>query len=356
MGLGSVRFPVKDIKGLGYIQRLLQSPGREFHALDLLSIAEPGTIKADMVVGPEETLPVGITIRRGLSGDAGEMLDAQAKRDYQRRLHELNELLEDQRERGNHERVDQIESEIADLSHEIRRGLGIGRRDRRAGSNAERARLNVTRAIKTGLEKISESDGELGALLERSIRTGSFCSYVPSPELQVIWEFSAEGAARESEQAAHPDITPPYVGGELIRAAGRFNWVLDSTPFVGRDLQRSILSRNLELTRSGSGRVVTISGEAGVGKTRLSREFCSIASKAGFLAMAGACHDDEDAVPFVPFVEILESALRQSSSPDAFRDAVGPDGAELVRFMPSLAARIPGMARPQEVAPQQSRR
>jgi hypothetical protein len=97
-------------------------------------------------------------------------------------------------------------------------------------------------------------------------------------------------------------------------------------------------------------------GEAGVGKTRLSREFCSIASRAGFLAMAGACHDAEDAVPFVPFVEILESALTQSSSPDAFRDAIGPDGAELVRLMPSLAARIPGMARPQEVTPQQSRR
>ena len=72
--------------------------------------------------------------------------------------------------------------------------------------------------------------------------------------------------------------------------------------------------------------------------------------------MAGTCHDAEDAVPFVPFLEILESALRQASSPDAFREAIGPDGAELVRFMPSLAARIPGLARPQEMAPQQSRR
>jgi predicted ATPase len=359
IGLGNAKFPVKDIKGLGYIQRLLQHPGREFHALDLLSIAEPSTIKADMVVGPEETLPVGITIRRGLSGDAGEMLDAQSKRDYQRRLHELTELLEDQRERGNHERVDQIESEIDDLNHEIRRGLGIGGRDRRAGSNAERARLNVTRAIKTALEKISESDGESGILLERSIRTGSFCSYAPGPELQVNWEFSAEGEGRESstteQQATHPDIVPTYADGEPTRP-GRFNWVLDSTPFVGRDPQRSILSRNLELARLGSGRVVTIGGEAGVGKTRLSREFCSIASKAGFLAMAGTCHDVEDAVPFVPFLEILESALRQASSPEAFREAIGPDGTELVRFMPSLAARIPGMARPQEMAPQQSRR
>ena len=126
VGLGTSRFPIKDIKGLGYIHRLLQHPGQEFHALDLLSSAGAGTITADTVVGPEEALPVGLAIRRGLSGDAGEMLDAQAKREYQRRLHELNELLEDQRERGNHERADQIESEIEFLTRTIVRARGIG--------------------------------------------------------------------------------------------------------------------------------------------------------------------------------------------------------------------------------------
>src|SRR5262249_1669517 len=155
IGLGASRFPIRDIKGLGYIQRLLQHPGREFHALDLLKTADPGAIKKDTVVGPEEALPVGITIRRGLSGDAGEMLDAQAKSEYQCRLDELNELLEDQRERGSQERAEQIESEIDILKREIGRALGIAGRARRAGSNAERARLNVTRAIKTALEKIS---------------------------------------------------------------------------------------------------------------------------------------------------------------------------------------------------------
>src|SRR5215469_18452914 len=128
IGLDASRFPLKNIKGLGYIQRLLQHPGREFHALDLLSSAGAGSARSDTLVGPEESLPVGITIRRRLSGDAGEMLDAQAKREYQRRLHELNELLEDQRERGNHERVDQIESEMEEITHELRRGLGLGRR------------------------------------------------------------------------------------------------------------------------------------------------------------------------------------------------------------------------------------
>ena len=91
IGLGDTRLPIKDIKGLGYIQRLLLHPNREFHALDLLGTASGGAPAADTIVGPEEALPVGITIRRGLTGDAGEMLDEQAKRDYTRCLKELNE-------------------------------------------------------------------------------------------------------------------------------------------------------------------------------------------------------------------------------------------------------------------------
>src|SRR5215469_5209645 len=349
IGYVDSRFLVRDLKGLGYLQHLLRYPNQEFHCLELLG--GMGTSDAE---GRQEDS--GSAVSRGDSisvyhpADSGPVVDDQARAEYKRKLVQLKEEQEDRLERGDEEAAERIQSTIDAIAHELGRAIGLGGRVRRMGSTSERARLNIGSAIRTALGKISEHDSGLGVILNRDIRTGTFCQYIPAPSDPIAWQFST------SEQAAHPDITPPYVGGELIRAAGRFNWVLDSTPFVGRDPQRSILLRNLELARSGSGRVVTIGGEAGVGKTRLSREFCSIASKAGFLAMAGACHDDEDAVPFVPFVEILESALRQSASPDAFRDAVGPDGAELVRFMPSLAARIPGMARPQEVAPQQSRR
>ena len=37
LGCGGPAFPLKDVKGLSYIQRLLQHPGEEFHSLDLLS-------------------------------------------------------------------------------------------------------------------------------------------------------------------------------------------------------------------------------------------------------------------------------------------------------------------------------
>lgn len=37
LGYNNADFSLKDIKGLGYIQRLLQHPGEEFHSLDLLN-------------------------------------------------------------------------------------------------------------------------------------------------------------------------------------------------------------------------------------------------------------------------------------------------------------------------------
>src|SRR5665213_2117074 len=64
IGLNGVTFPIKDFKGLGYIQYLLQHPGDEFHCLDLLGSVNAGPSIAPAEVGPEDTLPIGLTIRR----------------------------------------------------------------------------------------------------------------------------------------------------------------------------------------------------------------------------------------------------------------------------------------------------
>ena len=72
------------------------------------------------------------------------------------------------------ERVASAEAELDFLLREVSRAVGLGGRIRRAGAAAERARLNVTRAIKSALQKISEHHAQLGNLLDRSIRTGTF--------------------------------------------------------------------------------------------------------------------------------------------------------------------------------------
>ncbi|MCB0864722.1 MAG: hypothetical protein KDB58_03315, partial [Solirubrobacterales bacterium] len=46
-------------------------------------------------------------------------------------------------------------------------------------SQAERARLNVTRAIRRTIARIATEDPRLAEGLDRAVSTGSFCSYRP---------------------------------------------------------------------------------------------------------------------------------------------------------------------------------
>src|SRR5215472_14650769 len=96
------------------------------------------------------------------------------------------------REGGDYQRGAKVESEIEFLTRELAQAVGLGGRDRRAGSTAERARLNVTRSIRAAIQRISEHDAELGELLGSSIRTGSFCRYLPNPQVPITWKFFAE--------------------------------------------------------------------------------------------------------------------------------------------------------------------
>jgi hypothetical protein len=84
--------------------------------------------------------------------------------------------------------VDRLEEEIEALGRELSRAVGLGGRDRRAASASERARINVTRAIKIALERIAEHNPALATLLTSSIRTGTFCSYTPDSCLPASWQ------------------------------------------------------------------------------------------------------------------------------------------------------------------------
>ena len=346
LGCGGTTFPLKDIKGLSYIQRLLQHPGEEFHSLDLLS--GPGLVNlAESDHGPSAR--VEGTDRIGGLGDSGEMLDAQAKLEYKRELVELNDELADQRERGNHQRAEQIESEIDFLNREIRRAVGIGGRDRRSGSASERARLNVKRAITAALQKISEQQAAMGELLDRSIKTGSFCSYVPDSRNQVTWQFSA-GIPESSGEVV--SAVPSFSPGEtsFLRAFS------EGTTFVGREAEQATLARCLEQALKGEGSTVLIGGTAGVGKTRIAAEIGTKAARRGIRAFVGNCYDREEPVPFNPFVEILEEWLAQTRDMTAFREALGNDAPEVARLLPQLRRMFPDIPPPLELPPEQSRR
>ena len=160
IGYADASFSLRDVKGLGYIRRMLQHPGEEFHSLDLLNGPGAGD-SAELENSDKAALFAGATIRVGL-GDSGETLDAKARNEYERKIIALREELEDRRGRGDQERVASAEAELDFLLREMSRAVGLGGRIRRAGAAAERARLNVTRAIKSALQKISEHHRSTG--------------------------------------------------------------------------------------------------------------------------------------------------------------------------------------------------
>ncbi len=61
----------------------------------------------------------------------------------------------------------------------------------KAGSHAERARVNVTRAIRSTIKRIAGYDTRLGRELGSSVRTGTYCVYEPDPRRPVRWVIDA---------------------------------------------------------------------------------------------------------------------------------------------------------------------
>jgi tetratricopeptide (TPR) repeat protein len=173
---------LKDTKGLRYLAELLRHPGREFHVVDLVGAGqERDETHASTVTGNSAT-----TISFDL-GDAGQLLDAQAKSTYRRRLQDLREEREEAERFNDRERVARAREEIEFLTDELARATGLGGRDRKAASAAERARQNVTMAIKATLRKLSANSPSLGRHLVATVRTGKFCSYTPDPASSVRW-------------------------------------------------------------------------------------------------------------------------------------------------------------------------
>jgi tetratricopeptide (TPR) repeat protein len=157
---------IRDLKGMRYLAQLLARPGRELHVLDLVA-AETGQQTA--------------------LGDAGEILDERAKAAYRRRLAEIEEDIEQARALADAEREAQADAERDLLVKELARAVGLGGRDRRAASASERARSGVTRALRQAIARLGEHHPELGEHLGRTVRTGTYCAYVPDPGAPAAW-------------------------------------------------------------------------------------------------------------------------------------------------------------------------
>jgi tetratricopeptide (TPR) repeat protein len=169
---GGTSVRLRDNKGMRYLAELVAAPGTERHALDLVdSIEGMGTD--------------GQPDRRAL-GHAGEVLDGRARTAYRHRIESLRSDIDDALAGERLETAEALQHELDQLVAELARAFGLGGRNRVAASAAERARLNVTRALRTALARLSEAVPGAGAALDRRVRTGLYCAYEPADD-EVRW-------------------------------------------------------------------------------------------------------------------------------------------------------------------------
>jgi hypothetical protein len=168
---------MKDAKGVALLAMLLEHPGREIHVLDLAAGA-PGASASAAASGE-------VAADRG---DAGPHLDPAARAAYRSRLEDLRDELEEAERFNDPDRAARARHELEFLTDELARGVGLGGRERRAASAAERARINATRTIGGAVKRIAELSPRLGEHLRATVRTGYLCVYAPDPTSAVHWE------------------------------------------------------------------------------------------------------------------------------------------------------------------------
>jgi tetratricopeptide (TPR) repeat protein len=164
VSFGGPTFYVKLLKGMNHLSRLLAAPGEELHALDLVGVS-----------------------RAPAQGDLGPLLDPQAKAAYGARITELKQEIQQAEAFNDPERACRGREELDAIATQLEAAVGLRGRDRRPGASAEKARLNVKRAIDEAIRRMGHHDDALGHHLKTCVQTGTFCVYTPPPDAEA-WE------------------------------------------------------------------------------------------------------------------------------------------------------------------------
>jgi AAA ATPase domain len=127
-----------------------------------------------------------------------------------------------------------------------------------------------------------------------------------------------------------------------------------TTPFVGRAHERSELRCALEAALGGSGRVVLVGGEPGIGKTHLAAVIAGEAVSGGVPVWWGRGWEDGTAPVFWPWNVALRRWM-QHAGDEGVRRAAGDLAPELAHVFPVLREHMPGLPEVQEWESDQAR-
>jgi DNA-binding SARP family transcriptional activator len=183
---------------------------------------------------------------------------------------------------------------------------------------------------------------EMGTPLE-AIRQFQVCRDVLRRELDVPPEMETEALYHEILNSRfQPGV--PVRGVETRLVAERPVSAVEAspaTPFVGRTRMLRFMREQLIRAEGRKGGILLLSGEAGVGKTRLVAEFAADATRHGALVLSGASEAYPSGLLYGPFAVALERYAASCTSPER---------SDLARRCPALADVVPSLEVPNELS------
>ncbi len=132
----------------------------------------------------------------------------------------------------------------------------------------------------------------------------------------------------------------------LLRSAPR-------AAFVGRDEERVVVEGSRSTARAGTRQVVLVSGEPGIGKSRLASLSAHGAHGEGFAVLWGAC-SEELGVPYEPWIAACSQLVAHASA-EVLERHVARHGGELARLVRELPRRVPDVPEPESSDPETER-
>jgi DNA-binding SARP family transcriptional activator len=170
-------------------------------------------------------------------------------------------------------------------------------------------------------------------------------------------------ALRELQQAIlrqEAGLEPAAVKASAHIAAGRDTERGDAfgrdrgSVFVGRERELTGLLAALDDAFAGRGRVALLSGEPGIGKSRLADELIARARARDALVLVGRCWEAGGAPAFWPWVQSLRAYVRDAD-PAAVRSQLGAGGASVAEILPELRELTPDLGEPAAIEPEGAR-
>jgi DNA-binding SARP family transcriptional activator/tetratricopeptide (TPR) repeat protein len=141
-------------------------------------------------------------------------------------------------------------------------------------------------------------------------------------------------AARHGNAPVRPASEESRPPGELV------------APLIGRASAFSQLVGRLQQARAGQAQAVLVVGEAGIGKTRLAREFVAWAQAQGAEVLSGYAFEAGGRLPYQLLIEALRPRLEAENAPEDLLEDLWL--AELARLLPELRGRYPDLPAPTE--------